>query len=775
MSKQVIFRDRQEVQDADLNNVGAFAAESMDRIVREGVTDERKFSGFAVAKTGTTEVTISPGTYWSNGKRFIREAAHTIDFLSQLPLVTKRIAAIIVTGQTIETDVQPRDFIIDVESGATEPDSVAMQALRYAEFQVALGSESPTPQKPIIPSDVIAVAWITLSTSGVDATEKAVENEIMSNKRLAARATALEVWRREAGEQITTLGSDIATLATAVGRMTGRDVLTGIFEDLAVIKDQLDLEDGYSGYGAENFLAEDQSISDPAATGYYASVSEGLRPPADNAASTSLQLFNPLDPGVKVASDGTCLPRYHEVRRLSLDSYQQQLSLAQYEFQQVAYKTLRKSATRLRFGLAFTICRNGRFWNSGTFDVRAGIFTDALGRTYQALDTNFTNRFEQEGRTQRPKNLRLQEFWYDEEVDYYEKRVATDHTVQGAVVAQTFLNTQGGWLTSLDLYFTQVAATGDLRVLICRTAGGQPDMSQAIAETTVAAGSLVQGTSPASAEEWTRIPFVPTALEAGERYAIVLITGGDHYVGLTSGENYAAGTLFSSTDGAFFKGDLTLDLMMRTNFASFEAARAEIDLSSLNLSGGINDLDIAFEGIAPDGTELHFEVRPQGSSRWHRIDGGVDNPFNGLPALVNLRAVFVGTKDLMPGFRLTGSNVTVSRPATTMQWHSLPISLPAASDDIKVIVTLDHFNEANHDFALVIDDLTNSETGIAPDTVVDHVLDERDGTRKRIRREMTWGSGEFPVATSEVKLVATGTLTAATEMYHVERLVWMSF
>lgn len=775
MSKQVIFRDRQEVQDSDLNSIGGFASDAMDRIVREGITDEKKFSGFAASKTAATEVTIAPGTYWSNGQRFIREDAHTVDFLSQLPLVTKKIAAIIVTGQTIETDVQPRDFIIDVETGATEPDSVAMQSLRYAEFQIAYGTESPTPQKPTVPSDVIVVAWVTLSTTGVDATEKAAENEIMSNKRLAGRATALEVWRREAGEQITTLGSDLTNVANRVNMMADRSVLARIFSDVAAIKERLELEDDYSGYGAENFLAADQSISDPSEVGYSALVEEGLRPPYANASETAIQLFNPLDPSVTIASDGTCLPKFAEVRRLALESFQQQLSLSQYEFQEVEFKLISKSAKRLRFGLARTVCNNSEFWKTGTFNYNSGIFTDKLGRTYQALGTDWGTAYHNNSSGHVEKWLRLQEFWYDDEVEYYQDRVTTDVTVTGSMVAQTFLNTQGGWLTSLDLFFTQVGNTGNVRLLITKTTGGKPDLDRVIGQTTVDVGTIVRGSDASVAEEWTRIPLIPTALEAGQRYAIVLITGGDHYVGLTSGANYAAGTLFSSTDGAFFQGDLTLDLMMKANFASFLNSRIEVDLASLNLSGGINDIDIAFEGITPDGTDLQFEVRPQGSSRWYRLGANVDNPFQTLPALVSFRAVFVGTKDLMPGLKLTGSSVTVTRPATSVTWFSEPRELPAPSQEIKVIVTLDYFNEANHDFAVVLNDVTNSASNIGPDSIEDVILDERDGTRKRIRRTFAWTATEFPVATEEFVIKATGSLTAATEMFHAERLVYITF
>lgn len=771
MEKQVIYRDNQEAGAADFNNSQDYARASLDRIVREGLTDQRAFTGFGATKSGATTVTISPGAYWVNGEVYIREQDTAIDMIGQLPLVTSKIAAIIATATDIETDLQPRDFVVDVENWTTVPNDVAMLSQRYAGFQVAYGLENATPVRPTIPADTIAIAWVTLSPTGVDTVERATESELMSLKKVAARATELEIWQAQAGDQLTTLGTDITNLNARLNQSAGIELLTRIFADVAAIKDTLELEDDYSGYGSENFLAVDQSISDPEAVGYYALVEEGLRFTDANAAETQIALFNPLEPSVKVASNGLVLPKYTEVRRLALDKYHQQLSLSQYEYQEVAFKKIAMSAKRLRFGLAKTVCINSEFWKSGRYDPATGIFTDKLGRTYQILD-GFSPKKQIANHTW----IRIQQYWYDTETEYYQQRVATDFTVAGAMVAQTFLNTQGGWLTSLDLYFTQAAATGAVRVLVTMTNAGKPDLDRVIADTTMEAANLVKGTNPANATHWTRVPFIPTALAAGERYAIVLITGGAHYVGLTQGANYAAGTLFYSTDGAFFQGDLTLDMMLKTNFASFEATRIEVDLASLNLSGGINDIDLAHEGVTAEGTELQFEIRPQGSSTWYTLNEAQEaNPFNGLPALVNLRAVFVGTKDMMPGLRLSGSKVKVSRPATTMTWFSEAIALPAATQSVKVIVNLDYYREANHDFAVVLNDVTNSANNIAAGSVTDEVLDERDGVRKRIRRTFEWTATELTTATAEIVIKATGAVAAATEIFHGERLTYLTF
>jgi hypothetical protein len=766
MEKQVQFRDRQELQAGDLSNIGTYAKESLDRIVREGMTSEKKYTGFAIAKTGATQATVDAGTYWTNGERYIRETSTILEFLGALPLVTKKIAAVVATGAETDTNIEPRDYLINVDTGATEPDSVAMQKLRYASFQLVYGTENAAPEKPTVSSDSVVVGWVTLSTTGVETIEMASANELMSLKRIDARATELEVWKGQAGDQLTTLGTDITALADKLSQSADNSSLIRVFEDVSRIKELLELQDNYSGYGADSFLNYNLSWSDSAQVGYYAKVEEGIRFADANANNTAITLFNPIDPSVLISANGLCLPKYTQVRRISVDAYRQPLSLSQYQFQTVAYKKMSMAVARIRYGSSFGVCTNSEFWRSGRFDSASGVFTDRLGRTYQYESGNFNENHQW---------IRLHQFWYDAETVYYEERVVTDFSVNGSIVAQTFLNTQGGWLTSLDLFFTEKDTSGNVKVLITKTQNGKPALDKVVAETTLTPESIIKGSAASVASQWTRVSFTPTAMAAGERYAIVIVTEGGHYVGLASGASYAAGTLFYSTDGAFLQGDLTLDMMFRANFAAFESTRLEVDLGSINLSGGINDIDIAYEGISPNGTSLVFEVRPQGSAVWRSIRELDTAAFNGLPALCSFRAVFLGTKDLMPGFRLTGSSVLVSRPATTMLHFSTTRALPTPTRSIKVIAILDYFKEVNHDFTVALIDVTNANAVRTAATIVDETLDDRGNGRLHVRRTFTFNTASLPVNTSAIKIRSTGAALAATEIFHVERMTYLSF
>ena len=200
--------------------------------------------------------------------------------------------------------------------------------------------------------------------------------------------------------------------------------------------------------------------------------------------------------------------------------------------------------------------------------------------------------------------LRLAQFWVDEIVDfYYWRQVVTIEGLAGSVVSQTFLNSQGGWLTSVDLFFTRTAATGDVHCLICEVNNtGAPNFERVIARSTIAAGLL----RPPPAH--TRIEFLPTYLAKGSRYAIVLQTPGNHFISLVHNNKFAQGSLFSSSDGAWAVGDLTKDMAFRLQFAKFRSNRVTVQLLSLELQNGIVAVDLNFDCTKPPGTAITFEI-----------------------------------------------------------------------------------------------------------------------------------------------------------------------
>jgi hypothetical protein len=145
LERTVIYRDRQELQSADLNNSQEFARASLDHIVKDAIEAGKAYSGFSASKTSATEVTLSPGRLYAGGAVFARNEDIIVDMFNVLPLVTRKRVAIVTFGQEVETDIQPRDFLIDAQTGTTEPQSVAMENLRRAELSTVAGIEGPIP------------------------------------------------------------------------------------------------------------------------------------------------------------------------------------------------------------------------------------------------------------------------------------------------------------------------------------------------------------------------------------------------------------------------------------------------------------------------------------------------------------------------------------------------------------------------------------------------------------------------------------------------------
>ena len=56
-------------------------------------------------KTAATEITLSPGRYYTGGQVFARNENVVIDLFNSLPLVTKKRVAIVAFGQSVDTDV----------------------------------------------------------------------------------------------------------------------------------------------------------------------------------------------------------------------------------------------------------------------------------------------------------------------------------------------------------------------------------------------------------------------------------------------------------------------------------------------------------------------------------------------------------------------------------------------------------------------------------------------------------------------------------------------
>ena len=730
MESTVIYRDRQELQSADLNNTQEFARASMDHIVRDALESGKAYSGFSATKTAATEVTLSSGRLYAGGAVFARNQDSIVDLFNVLPLVTRKRVAIVTFGQDVETDIQPRDFLIDAQTGTTEPQSVAMESLRRAEVSTVAGTEGPDPSYPATDANVTVIAYVLLDTTGVVAIEQWQPTQLPNLRNIAGRTRALENWRGQISGQVDTLRTDLSALADRLAGYATKAEIVELTEELEELRQEVYAPGAYIYYGTNHFLtAIGSNVNHP---DFDAIVEEGIRFPSAGSEVAQLALLNPNNIYVANTS-GFVLPRFQHNIRLDLTGYSSEARIAQYSFETTEIRQLTRARTRRRYGTSRIVCTNARWWRQGTFDLAANVFRTG-GETWEVTN-GIPDRMPNGARVPNGNVhwIRVQQFWIDTFEEQYWDRVTTTSTLSGQQVAQTFLNSQDGWLSQIGLYFSRKAVAGDVTVLVTETGFGMPDLSRVISRTTVPVADIRVGAIsteaglPSLVE--TRVPITPTFLTAGRRYAIVLVTTGDHYVALSNTDNgVIQGTFFVSTDGAFFSGNLVDDLKMRLYFARFERSRLSVDLTALQLAGGILDIDVLHPGVTPPACRIDIEVQVNGA--WVALDGEGDGPnLSGLPALLPARVTLTGTTDLMPGFGLLGSEVIVSRPKTSFTWVSDAKALGSPTSSVKVVTDLQHFDDAIHDCTVTILTGASLNATETADVVEDRILP--DGTTRR--------------------------------------------
>ena len=714
MEKQVIFRDRQELQSADLNAIGQHAGDAIAHLVLDAVSGALKFTGGAVSAKSATEVDVAALRFYNGGKVYASEQTETLNLFQYLPLVAKKCVAVVVWGEVIDTDVQPRDFLVDLTTGATEPQAVAMARLCKANVNLQPGNESADPQPPVLQTGTLAIALVYLTPGGVERIELQDASRLPTLQGHEQRLFEHEAWRTQAEPRISSIATDLAGLAKKTMSLVGRDTVVELANDVARLKAKVNLPTAYASYESDYYGNTDKT--DAAGVGYSAAIKNGLLFPTAGQASVGLALFNPYDAGIKRSAEDLVLPAYTDRARIQTSGYSGDISASQYQVQSQTIRQYTATVWDYTYGWNYNYYNgwwNSRYWN------------------YYGYNWG----------------------WYG----YYGYRVARQETryelqtvttsYNGAIIGQTFLVSNAMWLTKVGLQFTQIGASGDVMVAVCETEGGKPDLLKTLTRVTVARGDLKKY------PEETAIPVPPVLLEAGKRYALVLITQGDHRLATVSGNNYTQGTLFFGTDGDYFTGDLTKDLMFTLYAAQFAQPRVEVVLQSVSLAGGISDINIAAPQIVPDGCELRYEIQVGG--KWYPL-GDAAMRLSTLPDIVPLRLVLLGTSDLAPAFRLAPNAITGSRAATSLAHWSTLRTLAAPSASITVQVVVAQWDAANHTLAC---EIKSGATTYTPATTV--VRDEPDGQAKRFTFTFT------PPAISTYAIKLTGARSAASAPFVV--------
>lgn len=776
MEKRIRLETNMKGDAQDIVDLQGFAQARDDHIVNDGIEPGTKYWGFAITKTSVTAIEVAAGRLYVSGPAYAREEVVPIDLFASLPQATKRIVAIVARGEEKNNRVVQRSYMKNAQTRETEPKSVPLELIRYANVEVIAGVESATPQPPPFDASYCVIGYITLDVAGISEWSNYEPNRLKSVADSITRVVELEGWRQKAGTRIETLATDMAGLAANTSKQADNSMLQAAMFDIARLREAIDLPALYNNYGAEAFAH--YGDSDTGRSGFDAEISDGLSFPDANADVDQIALFNQYEAAVKTFGSGLVIPAHtHEVRVQST-GFANSASLTEFSVQNWALVRQHHTRFRKRFGSKFIT------WKGNT-SLRV-LKRTSVGPNGEPPNSNYpvaplVFRKEKAGELetvfQQQRNIKWNGTWQrdsqgrwfraDRWSEPYWTFVRSDVAVTGSLRAQTFLNSQDGYLTRVGLYFVTKAPAGDVRVLITTTTDqGTPDLEGILSETTLAIDDI---NVAANGSSETLVTFDPVLLKNGRRYAIVLISGGNHWVALADQASFNAGTWFASSDGAFLSGNQTQDLKFNAYFAKFDKTYVQVPLAAINLDGGIANIDLLGEGYEPDGTSLVFEVKPAGGD-WVTLeaynDESVAKPLPTLPPLLEFRAVFSGSNELMPFLNLATTQQYVSRPKLAFRWMSSAIALDAASDTFTMKLVLSEFDDVDHDCTVYIEDQAAPGVWIAADTVQDRVLDDA-----QIERTCTWA---LVGAINSFAIKVDGATADALDMWAVQELSWVA-
>lgn len=728
MSERIVkVQQNQIVTATDFNNFGLFPRSSQDHVVRDTITDQAGYVQFQVVESGPAEITVAPGRYYKNGEVYARddEGGVTIDLSTLLPAVTRKIVTVVVWGNTVDTATEPRTFLLDPVTRTTEARVVSTESRRIAYIDRVPGQENVDPQPPALDANVLGIAYVTLSTTGIQSIEMIAANRMLSLKSLNTRLTLVEKRLDLAGSQIDTLRTDISGLAMAQRGLAPLRMVTDLAADFARTKRLADLPDDYTAWAADNFL--DESLSDTEHADYDALAEEGLHFPDDKLTRSALTLTNPLDERIAVI-DNMVFPRAVDVTRISVMGRDSEVALATTTSSTTEYRQLTRSRTEWQLvgqyetlppgtlaGADWKVTK-GEFsyydWDDGlkTVDTyrwervnpqtgEREVWQSNIGvGTRSIINTNG-------GANVAGGRTIVQSFWqhfvYKAIEEPYIDTITTTEVVQGFQIGQTFLNSQEGELRKINLFFTRKAAAGDVKLFVVDVdATGRPDERAVLGQATIVPASI---NADPSGTVRTTFDFGGVTLVKGRRYALWGVSQGSHWLARVHGNKYAQGAFYQKNNNEWVPANGDIDLAFEAVFAEYSQTRVEVQLQPVTLAGGIGYLEINADTALPAGTSVIFEINagygwvpfPSPSEQ----EGG---PLYNHPAIIQMRAVLLGTTDAMPGFGIgpTRSCVTVSSGKTAFVHVSKERTLPAPVDTVEVVLRMVHWEGTENSVAV---------------------------------------------------------------------------
>lgn len=728
MTTIIRFADAEIAEAADLEAIGQ-AARAGDEAIAGGVIGyPHHWADISVSRLSGVELACNPGTLWIDERVYELRESVKINLQQYLPLVfgDQRYVAILARG-VAETLSEQRFVEIDAETEETVILPVPKRDVRRVEFVIQQGLAGPTPTRPTIAADQCCLAFVSLSSSGVGDIEMGQEWRAKTLYEVEGRVTELEGDVRDTTEATRTIRTDMSSLADRINEAPRPELIRQFARDIAAANRDGKLKESTRAYWFDYGLVRDDW--DVTSANWLARIDEGVRFQAASERDSQLALYDPASASLRVY-DNLLMPAWTEVTRIANEAFDEIEYIGSLARTQVDAVLREIARQRVTFGASFWVCENNAQWaNFLNVDRQVGERFQRAGETFEIASV--VNNQWMGHRQYTIRQVQIED-WTDTYWDY----VTTNYGLNGSAFSQSWLQSQPGVLTSIEIYFARVGtdAPVDLVLVECNSASA-PDVTRAIVRVRKEPGELQLG--------WNKFAIRPSLLDAGKRYAWVVVTLGNHALGQSTGNKFSLGTRFQSSDGGWQQGSLDRDFMFRANFAQFAGPRVEIEFAPLTLENGMSEIGLLYASWAPGGTAITWRIRPTDASDWTALDSGDAAVLMGLPPSVRLQAVFIGTPDLMPAIVLDANARGLTRRLRNdLRAVAKMRQLGYASSVVETQTTLDHFDPVTDVFS---PRLTLGSGGVATPVVVTTTPDLLRPGRYSVRATFTLGAAEASV------------------------------
>lgn len=689
MSKRVIVNEAEYLEPADYNRLGTYPQDATDAIVGGAVGYPAHWSSYTISQKSAQEITVSPGRYYEGETVYQADLAADINLTLYLPLAAsdERWVAIIARGRT-DTIREDRAFETSKDPETSQPVDISTPVIsaRVAEYTVQQGVASPAPaNKPVIAATDACLAFVRLTTSGVQEIVPGEQWRVKTLFEVEGRVTAVEFRVAQVAEETVSLRTNLANVAAGLKNVPDPRLFAQIVRDTSRHAQKLNLPEEARNYFFDQALVRD--FWDFTAGGFFR-ISEGIRFAYTAQRDHVLRLLNYDDPALSIWDGRIVMPAYTETTRISNPSGTGSKDIASTVHTVVTAVQHTVAHERIRYGETVTVCENTAGWGD-VGAARAGEIFKAHGEEWvsagQTANPWNQTATAQNGHAEFAAHRVIRETYYDTYTTYNTETFG----LAGAIYGQTFLCAQVMVATSIDVDVTRVGAS-DITLCLCGvTSAGSPDFSGVLARTTKLRNTITSGRN--------RFAIPPTLLDQGRRYAWFVVTDGNYALATSSGNAFSGGTLFTSSDGAWAQGSTTEDFVFWLQGAKFKSSRVVIPMESIELVGGMTEIEMVYKSWAPAATALVWEVKAQGDSAWIPMDTREDNPLANLPPLVQLRAVMIGTQDVAPAIILDPyARVIAGRMRTDMQAISKLKTFGFATNAAQIVLQMDNFDAALH-------------------------------------------------------------------------------